>query len=140
MINKKHILDTRYPYIKLPKYFEIESEIDEAMHHDDEPIYRKYYNTCIIDGYEFPVYKTEFDSFNSLEVTAGTTGYKGGDSGHGCRTFIRIKDTSCTDIQINKLTDGDRDEGVEIILGGDSELGTMIQGLEFILRVLKSQQ
>ena len=140
MIDKKHILDTRYPYIKLPKYFEIESEIDEVMHHDDEPIYRKYYNTCIIDGYEFPVYKTEFDSFNSLEVTAGTTGYKGGDSGHGCRTFIRIKDTSCTDIQINKLTDGDRDEGVEIILGGDSELGTMIQGLAFILHVLKTQQ
>ena len=80
---------------------------------------------------------------NQLEVEAGTNGPKGGDSGHGSRTYVRIADGGGTDW--NVTVDGEqRDDGVfespsaiEITLGGDSELGTMIRALEFALAALK---
>ena len=71
-------------------------------------------------------------------VVAGTTGYQGGDSGHGCRTFIRIRNLGGTDIRIEKVGKEYSDEGVEIVLGGDTELYTIIDGLEFIINVLKT--
>lgn len=75
---------------------------------------------------------------NTLEVEAGTTGYCGGDSGHGCRTYIRIEDLAGTDIKVRKIESGrEGNGGVEIVLGGDSELDTIILALKFILRVLK---
>ena len=38
------------------------------------------------DGTEITTYSRDILSANILEVEAGTTGYKGGDSGHGGRT------------------------------------------------------
>lgn len=90
-----------------------------------------------VDEHEFPIYKKEITSANILEAVAGTTGFRGGDSGNGCRTFIRIKDLGSTDIRIKK-TDS-YDEGVEIILGGDSELNTIIDAFRFIADVLEKQ-
>ena len=92
-----------------------------------------------IDNHRFPVYKMEIPGFNIIEVTAGTNGYQGGDSGHGSRTYIRIEDTSCTDIRVKKIEGDYTNGGVEIILGGDNELSSIIDGLEFIVNVLKIQ-
>ena len=98
------------------------------------------YSICSVDDYDFPVYRKEVPNFNILEIVAGTNGYHDGDSGHGCRTFVRLRNLGCTDIKVNKLVDscGD-DEGVEILLGGDAELSTLIEALEFAADVLKSQ-
>ena len=95
------------------------------------------YSVVEVDGCEFPVFKKEIISANILEAVVGTNGYKGGDSGHGSRTFIRIKDLGSTDIRITKVEPyGD---GVEIILGGDTELMTIIDALRFITDVLESK-
>ena len=80
---------------------------------------------------------------NQLQVEAGTNGPQEGDSGHGCRTFIRISEEGGTDW--NVAVDGEQgDDGIfespsaiEITLGGDSELSTMIRALEFALAALK---
>ena len=82
------------------------------------------------DGIEVETDKKMIESFNAIEVEAGTTGFRGGDSGHGGRTYFRIKDTACTDIQVNVIkprkNEHDNDGGFEVLLGGDSELTTII--------------
>lgn len=99
-----------------------------------------YYSFKEVDKKIFPVYIREIVSANLLEVTAGTTGYQGGDSGHGCRTFIRILNQGGTDIRVNKLGNEYHDDGVEITLGGDTELSTIIKACRFIADVLENQQ
>ena len=53
----------------------------------------------LYDGTEITTYTRDVVSANILQVEAGTTGYKGGDTGHGGRTYFRIEDEGCTDIQ-----------------------------------------
>ena len=67
-------------------------------------------------------------------------GYRGGDTGHGGRTYFRIKDAACTDMDIHVIRDrfGDA-EGFEVMLGGDCELETMIRALKFITKVLEEE-
>ena len=99
-----------------------------------------YYSFKEVDGKVFPIYIQEIECANSIEIAAGTTGYKGGDSGHGCRTFIRICNLGGTDIRVKKLGDEYNDEGVEIVLGGDCELDSIIEACKFIADVLEHQK
>lgn len=93
-----------------------------------------------IEKHRFPVFKREVIGANILEVVAGTNGYQGGDSGHGSRTYISIKDGACTDIMVKSIPESNSSNGgVEIVLGGDSELETMIKALKFIVKVLEDQ-
>lgn len=91
----------------------------------------------VVDGVDFATYMLEINDANILEVEVGTTGYKGGDSGHGGRTYFRVKDGSSTDIRCTPM---ENKRGVEIILGGDAELDTFIEALEFAVFVLKWQK
>lgn len=89
-----------------------------------------------IDGKTITTFTREVCSANILEVEAGTNGFRGGDSSSGSRTYIRIQDQASTDIRVKALgVDGS--EGVEIIVGGDCELETMIKALKFITQVLE---
>ena len=74
---------------------------------------------------------------NSLEVEAGTTGFMGGDSGHGGRTYFRIDDLGGTDMSIVSYKGPYGTRGFEVTLGGDSELITILEALEFIAAVLR---
>ena len=90
------------------------------------------------DGTKITTYSREIASANILEIEAGTTGYMGGDSGHGGRTYFRIEDAGGTDIQVHPIGRY-ADEGFEVILGGDCELETMIRALKFITKVLEEE-
>ncbi len=72
--------------------------------------------------------ETELVSCNILGVKVATNGYCGGDSGNGSRTYFRLEDLSSTDINLRLLNNN---KGVEIILGGDTELETFIQALRW---------
>lgn len=89
----------------------------------------------IVDGKIVETLVADAVSANILEIEIGTNGYKGGDSGHGGRTFFRLKNEACTDISIHKIDDDE----VTIELGGDTELATFIECLEFALKTLKEQ-
>jgi len=91
------------------------------------------------DGTEITTYTRDVVSANILEVEAGTTGYMGGDTGHGGRTCFRIKDEDGTDIDIKPFMDRFGSEGFEVTLGGDCELETMIRALKFITKVLEDE-
>jgi len=84
------------------------------------------------DGTEITTYIRDVVSCNILEVEAGTTGYCGGDTGHGGRTYFRIQDAACTDMEIHSYTTRCGSNGFEVCLGGDCELETMIRALKYI--------
>jgi len=91
------------------------------------------------DGTEITTYSRKVLEANELSVEAGTTGYKGDDSGHGGRTYFKIKDVAWTDIEVQPIGE-DGLEGFEVFLGGDSELSTIIDALKFIVEVLEDQK
>lgn len=91
------------------------------------------------DGTEISTYTREVISANILEVEAGTTGYMGGDSGHGGRTYFRISDCGSTDMEVRTFVDRHGCNGFEVLLGGDTELETTIRALKFITKVLEDE-
>lgn len=103
-----------------------------------------------VDGEFIKTVKTELVNFNILEVETGTNGYHGGDTGHGGRAFLRLSDASCTDMRC--LISGEiagysqtyeiyfsHVDSVEIVVGGDAEIETLIGSLEFVVKNLKEQ-
>lgn len=89
-----------------------------------------------VDGTTITTFSREIFNANVLEVEAGTNGYQGGDSGHGSRTYFRIENAGGTDIEARLIGPYGTD-GIEISLGGDSELETIITALKFITKVLE---
>ena len=89
-----------------------------------------------IDGTTITTYSRDICSANILEVEAGTNGYQGGDTGHGSRTYFRIKNVGGTDIEARLIGPYGTD-GIEVFLGGDCELETIIRALKFITKVLE---
>ena len=94
--------------------------------------------------------RTEMVNCNILEVETGTNGYHGGDSGHGGRALLRLSDAASTDMRC--LISGEiagysqtyevyfsHVDSVEIVVGGDAEIGTLIDSLEFVVKILKEQ-
>ena len=77
------------------------------------------------------LHSSEFGSFNTLGITVGTNGYQGGDSGHGGRTYICIHNLGSTDMDASVSNPSDVGPKVEMILGGDSELDSIIDGLRW---------
>lgn len=55
-----------------------------------------------VNGVKVETWKREIWNANALEIEVGTTGYQGGDSGHGGRTYLRINDLASTDINGKK--------------------------------------
>lgn len=104
--------------------------------------------TTKIDGNELEVFEKEITSCNVIKVSVGTTGIKGGDSGHGGRTLLVLEDLGCTDMRCKvsgyektfgcKKTESEYEEAerIEIVFGGDSELDTFFDALKFALNVL----
>ena len=91
-----------------------------------------------VNGRAVRVWQREIKDACALKVTAGTTGYQGGDTGHGCRTYLRLSDIGGADMRC-RLLDSHGEHGVEIALGGDAELLTLLEALEFVVHVLKDQ-
>lgn len=63
-------------------------------------------------------------------VTVVTNGYQGGDSGHPSRTYM-FRRFGSTDIDAAVSLNHDGFTKVEIMLGGDSELDSMIDALRW---------
>lgn len=94
----------------------------------------------INDGTEITTFSRDIISTNLIQIEAGTNGFHGGDTDMGGRTYFRIENKGATDISV--FTRNDRwgsTEELEVILGGDSELVTIIQALKFIVKVLEEQ-
>lgn len=120
--------------------FEIE-ELHEKKEGDMSDFTDEYFEESLIHDtrFNFPIHRTEITSANILEVKVGTTGFCGGDSGHGGRTYFSIKDLGSTDITVNTIKDSFGCTGFEVILGGDCELATLINALTYIKTKLEEK-
>lgn len=78
-----------------------------------------------------------FESCNCFDVDVATTGYCGGDSGHGGRTYFKLKDSDCSDIDFRIQSDEYGQKSVEMMLGGDTELETFIEALRWAADTLE---
>lgn len=94
-----------------------------------------------VDGIVIPTETKEVVSANILSVTVGTNGYKGGDTGHGSRTYLCIEDMASTDMSCFVTGKSCGNAGkVELCFGGDSELRTLIDALEFAVSTLRKME
>lgn len=93
-------------------------------------------NHRVVDHEKVTTYSRKVVGANILEVEAGTTGFCGGDGGHGGRTYFRVQDLAGTAIDVFAI-DGGR--GFEVALAGDSELETIVASLKFITQVLEEE-
>ena len=91
------------------------------------------------DGTELTTYTRDVVSANILEVEAGTTGYQGGDSGHGGRTYFRIEDAASTDMEVRSYVNKYGSPGFEVILGCDCELETTMRARKLITNGLDEE-
>lgn len=91
-----------------------------------------------IDSIDY-VFSGEFTDACVLGVTVGTTGLKGGDTGHGGKTFATFEDLGSSYMRVS--IDGSEYlrevKKITIAFGGDAELGNFIEGLRFALSQLK---
>jgi len=89
------------------------------------------------------IYRKQFQQDNSLVAEVGSNCPQGGDSGHGGRTILSFEDTGATVLDVvirDQLGNEQHIEDVAqvtLIFGGDSEHGTLVQALEFMLGVLR---
>lgn len=102
--------------------------------------------SVMVDNVKVETVSKEIISANILDVEVGTTGYCGGDTGHGGRTYLRISNVASTDMRCRVKSNGmlhcfdgcmDADQ-IEIMFGGDCELSTFIEALEFAANALRS--
>lgn len=107
---------------------------------DNQPLDERYQfhlceqtnSTIYIDEVSINAKEIEIMNANILSVSVGSTGYMGGDTGHGGRTYFAIKDDASTDLRL-RVNNGNWQEveQIEIALGGDTELATFIEALRF---------
>jgi len=75
------------------------------------------------------VMSRSFTSMCTLRTTVRTTGFCGGDSGHGGRTEVIFEDLGATDIEAKYQEYPEKQ--VVLRVGGDAELRVLIQALRF---------
>ncbi len=75
----------------------------------------------------------EFSDACILRATVSTTGFCGGDGGHGGHTLIELEDLGSTDIscELSEAPSKGVYKKVAISLGGDAELRVIIKALRF---------
>lgn len=108
-----------------------EREIQDALESYPETESRK----VLSDGIEIETRIKTINGICAMEVEAGTTGYRCGDR----RTYFRFEDLADTDIRPNIFSNSGNG-GIEVTLGGDAELDTIIQALRFAADTLARQK
>jgi hypothetical protein len=92
-----------------------------------------------VNGVSVNGYEKEFVSACIMKAEVGTTGDKGGDTGHGGRSYIHFQDLGSTDMKVVPYKTPYDCSGVIIEFGGDCELDCLIDSLQFMLEKLYKQ-
>lgn len=84
-----------------------------------------------------------FEKANILIAEVGTTGFMGGDAGHGGQTYLKLTDDAATSWSVS-ISDEKNEEGyieqphtVTISVQGDTELRTFAESLEWAAKEIK---
>jgi hypothetical protein len=90
----------------------------------------------VLDDVSVNTIRGTISSANILEFSVGTTGWRGGDYGHGGRTFIRMDFSGSSALKV-KATKSDT---VEIAVAGDCELDTLTGALDLMSLILSNSR
>jgi hypothetical protein len=84
----------------------------------------------LVDDPELTAVAREFTDACILRAVVATTGYRGGDSGHGGRTEIVFENVAGVDMEASHVApDGSR---ISLLFGGDAELRVAIRAFRFV--------
>lgn len=140
--NLNDLIDRNKPLLEPMKGSLMNDEDNKCINNIKDALNEKIsgeYGEVVYGGKVIPTVttKTPFTT-----VTCGTNGCKGGDWGHGSRTYVKVEGGVLSDYQIRKI-DEDKDgssSGFEIAVGGDCELDSMIETFEAIASNLKKMK
>jgi hypothetical protein len=84
--------------------------------------------------------KRVLEGICSLSVEAGSTGYCGGDSGHGGRAVLVLVNENCFDLRLEYAGGGVfiEPKRVSIVVGGDAEMEQFAEALEFAAKTIRA--
>lgn len=92
------------------------------------------------DGIEMDMIQAEIGC-PALNVKVATNGKQGGDSGHGGRTWIQIVEEENFDlIETWTINASDGSQGIDMLVGGDWELESLIKAFRFIADELEKRK
>jgi len=89
-----------------------------------------------------PLIGVEVTDICIMSVLAGTNCPKGGDAGHGGVTVLLIKDLGsvCMELHADGKEVASQPTTVRLVLRGDAECSTFIEGMSMAIRFLKDQR
>ena len=141
--NLNDLIDRNKPLLEPMKGSLMNDEDNKCVNNIKDALNEKIsgeYGEVVYGGKVIPTVttKTPFTT-----VTCGTNGCKGGDWGHGSRTYVKVEGGVLSDYQIRKI-DEDKEHGsssgFEIAVGGDCELDSLIETFESIASNLKKMK
>jgi hypothetical protein len=120
----------------------LQNYLDYQCYSFDEPSEKPTRHVRTVGGTQINTLRTAFPNCCVLEVEAGTTGKRGGDSGHGGRTYIHLKDLASCDLAatVNPPGEGPNGKTITIIAGGDAELEVLKQALSSALSFIEQTE
>jgi hypothetical protein len=92
-----------------------------------------------VNGALISTFGASYEICNMLSVEAGTNGFRGGDSGHGSRTYLSFENGYSTDMSVSINGVQFSADKIELMFGGDCELEMVILALEYAVKTLKNQ-
>ena len=94
-----------------------------------------------VNDQAFPVFTRQVLMENGvLQVTAGTTGFMGGDRDAGGRAYLSIEGCPGVDMHADLVKDEDGNvTGIELAFCGDEELDALVKALHFAETALIEQ-
>lgn len=96
---------------------------DFNPHHWDEP---------------YETWSVELPRACTTKFSFASTGYRGGDWGHGSRLLIEIEDLASTAMEVRETVCPRGGRKISILAGGDHELANMAEGFELLAKRLRA--
>lgn len=97
-------------------------------------------NMAKVNDQAFPVFTRKVVMENGvLQVTAGTTGFMGGDREAGGRAYLSIEGCPGVDMHADLVKDDGNVTGFELAFCGDEELDALVTALHFAETALIEQ-
>lgn len=93
----------------------------------------------IIEDEAVATWTRKFENPYAVEVEVGTTGFRGRGARDKAKTYIRINNHGCGDIDLAVRQDPFCVEELEVVIGNDQSLTNTIQILKYITHVLEEE-
>lgn len=94
-----------------------------------------------LDGGGVATERAEFTNASLFAAEIGTTGYRGGDAGHGSRAILIFENLGATswEVEVSGRHGATHPDRVTLRFGGDAEVANLADALDFVAARLREQ-